>query len=157
MPSRPLYGLTLALPRPLSPGRGVFPVHLLIISPPVQPIQRLDSRKKRQPFSPPRSATVLKASRSNVLHATGSGSSPGLLAGHVAATGLRHSRAPAGGIRPAVRNFQPSRRIMFRSPHGLGASHTAPGAPVCDRLCVCELRLAWIFSCVSGGVGLTMR
>ena len=37
---------------------------------------------------------MVKLSRSNVLHATGSGSSPGLLAGHIAATYLRHSRAP---------------------------------------------------------------
>jgi len=44
---------------------------------------------------------VLQASRSNVLYSTGAGNSPGLLAGHIAAAGLRHSRAPPQGWKPA--------------------------------------------------------
>ncbi len=44
-----------------------------------------------------RSAAVLKASRSNVRHSTGLNRSTNHLAGHVAATGLRHSRAPPEG------------------------------------------------------------
>ena len=49
---------------------------------------------------------MVEPGRRNVLNATGAGSSPGLLAGQVAATGLRHSRAPAEGIRHAVELVQ---------------------------------------------------
>ncbi len=68
-------------------------------------IRALDQAEDCWPFCPApcgprrRSAAVLKASRSNVRHSMRSNRSTNLLAGHDAATGLRHSRAPPNGWR----------------------------------------------------------
>ena len=55
-----------------------------------------------------RSAAVLKASRSNVRNSMGPSHSAGLLAGHLAAAGLRYSRVPHAGYGlPLCRNVLP--------------------------------------------------
>ena len=79
-------------------------------------IRALDQAEDCWPFCPApcgprrRSAAGLKASRSNVRHSMRSNRSTNRLAGHVAATGLRHSRAAGGGV--AHSSIGPGRGLL---------------------------------------------